>query len=146
MDADEYLSGRLQIEIDWYDQRSRWNKRYNTICKIIEIGCAATIPLLAGYAKDGHQWISIVIGALGVAVALCAGISALLKFQEQWIKYRTTAESLKKEKYLFLTKVEPYNISDSLSILVQRVETLVSQENTNWAQYMMKPGKGGEHA
>jgi hypothetical protein len=145
MDADEYVTVRLEAEITWYDKKSGRNKTSNTICKIAEILCSAVIPLLAGYAKEGHRFVSIAIGILGVVVAMCAGVSALLKFQEQWIKYRTTAESLKKEKYLFQTKVEPYNIADPLSVLVQRVETLVSQENTNWAQYMMKPGKGGEH-
>jgi hypothetical protein len=144
MDADEYLKARLEPEIAWYDGKSGRNKLANTCAKIVEIVCAAVIPFLAGYAKAGYAWISVAIGILGVVVAGSAGISALLKFQEQWIKYRTTAESLKKEKYLFQTKVEPYNVDDSLSVLVQRVETLVSQENTNWAQYMMKPGKG-EH-
>jgi hypothetical protein len=145
MDADEYVTSRLEPEIQWYDGKSATNKRWNTICRITEISCAALIPFLAGYAKEGRERISIAIGILGVAVAVSAGISAVLKFQEQWIKYRTTAESLKKEKYLFQTKVEPYNVSDPLPVLVQRVETLVSQENTNWAQYMMKPGKEGEH-
>jgi hypothetical protein len=145
MDAEEYVTARLEPEISWYDKKSAKNKLANTCSKIVEIVCAAIIPFLAGYAKSGHESISIAIGILGVAVAGSAGISALLKFQEQWIKYRTTAESLKKEKYLFQTKVEPYNVDDPLSVLVQRVETLVSQENTNWAQYMMKPGKGESH-
>jgi hypothetical protein len=145
MDADEYLKARLDSEIAWYDKKSGTNKAWNTFCKTVEIVCAATIPLLAGYAKDGAPYISVIIGGLGVAVATCAGISALLKFQEQWIKYRTTAESLKKEKYLFQTRVEPYDVENPLPVLVQRVETLVSQENTNWAQYMMKPTKGGNH-
>ncbi len=145
VDAEEYLKVRLEAEIAWYDKKSGTNKAWNTFCRTVEIVCAAMIPLLAGYAKDGAPYVSIAIGVLGVAVAACAGISALLKFQEQWIKYRTTDESLKKEKYLFLTKVEPYDVEDPLPVLVQRVETLVSQENTNWAQYMMKPTKGGSH-
>jgi len=145
MDADEYLKVRLEPQIAWYDNRSAQNKLANTAAKIVEIVCAAIIPFLAGYAKDGNKFISLAIGILGVVVAVSAGISALLKFQEQWIKYRTTAESLKKEKYLFQTKVEPYDVDDPVSVLVQRVETLVSQENTNWAQYMMKPGKGEGH-
>ena len=145
MDADEYLKVRLDPEITWYDEKSAQNKRWNTIAKIVEIFCAAVIPFLAGYAKSGPGFISVAIGALGVVVAVTAGISAVLKFQEQWIKYRTTAESLKKEKYLFQTKVEPYDVDEPVSVLVQRVETLISQENTNWAQYMMKPGKEEEH-
>lgn len=145
MDGDQYLKARLEEEIEWYDTKSATNKRCNTVFKTIEIVCAALIPLLAGYAKEGDAVVSIGIGILGASVAVSAGISALLKFQEQWIKYRTTAESLKKEKYLFLTKVEPYDIEDPLPLLVQRVETLVSQENTNWAQFMMKPAQGGNH-
>ena len=145
MDADEYVAKRLEVEIQWYDDKSSVNKLWNNVFKITEISCAAIIPFLAGYAREGRERVSIAIGALGVAVAICAGISALLKYQEQWIKYRTTAESLKKEKYLFQTRVDPYNIPAALPLLVQRVETLVSQENTNWAQYMMKPGKGEQH-
>lgn len=145
MNAEEYLKERLEPEIEWYDQKSGKNKAWNTACRIMEIVCAAIIPLLAGYAKGGSACVSVAIGILGVMVATCAGISALLKFQEQWIKYRTTAESLKKEKYLFETRVEPYDVDEPLRVLVQRVETLVSQENTNWAQYMMKPGKGDQN-
>lgn len=145
MDADEYLKARLEEEIEWYDDKSATNKRWHIILRTVEIVCAAVIPLLAGYARQGIPAVSVAIGLLGVAVAISAGISAVLKYQEQWIKYRTTAESLKKEKYLFLTKVEPYNTENPLPVFVQRVETLVSQENTNWAQYMMKPTKEGSH-
>jgi hypothetical protein len=101
VDANEYFETRLEAEIAWYDKKSARNKTCNTVCKIAEIACAAIIPLLAGYAKDGYSCISISIGGLGAAVAICAGISAVLKFQEQWIKYRTTAESLKKGEVPF---------------------------------------------
>lgn len=139
MDANEYLEQRLQPEIDWYDDKSSRNKWAHIITRGVEIICAALIPLLAGFANLDSVHFPMVTGALGVLIAAAAGFSSLLKFQENWLKYRTTAESLKKEKYLFLTKVEPYSASDPLTVLVQRVETLVSQENTNWAQYMMKP-------
>lgn len=139
MDADAYLRDRLEVEIKWYDDKSGDNKRAHMRTKVIEIVCAALIPLLAGYAKNGAMSISIAIGVLGATVAVSAGVSSLMKFQENWIKYRTTAESLKKEKYLFLTGAEPYAVDKPLLLLVQRVETLVSQENTNWAQYMMAP-------
>ena len=145
MDADEYLKERLEPEIAWYDKKSGENKARHNAFRITEIVCAAIIPLLAGYAKDGAVYFSVAIGVLGFLVAGCAGISALLNFQEQWIKYRTTAESLKKEKYFFQTRVEPYDVDDPLRVLVQRVEALISQENTNWAQYMTKPEKADEH-
>ncbi len=40
---------------------------------------------------------------------------------------------------MFLTGTEPYDGEDRFQVLVQRCETLISKENTNWAQYMMSP-------
>jgi hypothetical protein len=68
-------------------------------------------------------------------------VTHLCQFQERWIDYRTTAEALKKEKFLFVTKTEPYDGDDAFPILVQRMENLVSKENVTWAQYLMKPDK-----
>jgi hypothetical protein len=79
MDADAYLADRLQPEIAWYDKKSGRNKFANAVTKIIEITCAAAIPLLAGYAKGGEQAISVIIGTLGVVVAISTGVSSLLK-------------------------------------------------------------------
>lgn len=145
MDADAYLKARLEPQIKWYDDKSKANKTRYLACRCIEIVCAAIIPFLSGFAQGGSWRVAVSIGLLGILVAACAGITSLFQFQEHWIKYRTTAESLKKEKYLYLTRGEPYETENPLPILVQRVETLVSQENTNWAQYMMKPAKGEEH-
>ena len=59
----------------------------------------------------------------------------------RWIEYRTTVAALKKEKFLFVTKTEPYDSDDAFPILVQRMESLVSKENVTWAQYLTKPDK-----
>ena len=142
MTADEYLKARLEPQINWYDGKSKSNKDRFLGCRFIEITSAAIIPMLAGFAKDGVWQISVIIGLLGMLVAICAGAASLFQIQEHWIKYRTTAESLKKEKFLYLTHVEPYEAENPLPMLVQRIETLVSKENTNCAQIMMKPTKG----
>jgi hypothetical protein len=50
-------------------------------------------------------------------------------------------EALKKEKFLFVTKTEPYNSEDAFPILVQRIETVASKENVTWAQRLIQPEK-----
>jgi Protein of unknown function (DUF4231) len=82
---------------------------------------------------------TIVVGLLGMAVTIIAGVLSLGQHQEHWIEYRAVCEGLKKEKFLFQTRVEPYNGDNAFQLLIQRVETLVSKENTNWVQYTMKP-------
>ena len=42
---------------------------------------------------------------------------------------------------MFLTQTEPYDKDDAFHLLVQRVEALLSKENIEWAQSVMKPPK-----
>jgi len=78
---------------------------------------------------------------LGLLITFITGVVTLYKFQENWIEYRTTCESLRHEKFLFLTQGDPYDIEDSFKLLVQRVENLISRENTQWAQYIQSSEK-----
>lgn len=135
--SDEYLTQRVQDQIDWYDKKSVWNQRCFKRLRIVEIIAAAMIPLLTAFTEPIIT--KYIVGILGVMITIIAGILALYQFQERWAEYRTTCESLIKEKYLFTTKAEPYTGADAFSLLVQRVETLISKENTNWGQYLMKP-------
>ncbi len=142
MNENEYVEQRLQDQIDWYDRKSLSSQQAFRRMRKFEIVAAAIIPLLSGLSASNPEFTmtgSVLAGFLGVGVAVIAGFLALGQHQEHWIEYRTTCESLKKEKFMFLAQVEPYDGEDAFKVLVQRVETLVSKENTNWAQYMMKP-------
>jgi len=144
MNSDEYLKNRVQDQIVWYDKKSKFNQKLFKVFRISEIILAATIPFLSGLVAsipDFERYGIIIIGLIGVFVTIIASVLGLGQYQEHWIEYRTTCESLKKEKFLFQTGVEPYNDKNSFELLVQRIETLVSKENTNWAQFMMKPEK-----
>lgn len=138
MNADEYLKDRVEDQIRWYDRKSQSNQRWFKRLRVAEVVCAASIPFLSGYIHVYQDEITVVVGGLGLVVACIAGLLGLYQFQENWIEYRTTCESLKKEKYLFLTCSDPYDCEGEkrLQLLVYRVETLISKENTNWAQYM----------
>jgi hypothetical protein len=137
MTPDDYVKLRLQNEIDWYDRKSAVNKTCFKWLSIVEVISASIIPFLAGYADYGVS-IKVIIGFLGALIAVLAAIKGLLQLQKNWIDYRTTCESLKKEKFLFLTGTEPYGNEHSFKVLVQRVEALISKENTDWAQYVTK--------
>jgi hypothetical protein len=141
MHQDEYLSQRVDEQIAWYSQKSRWNQVMYKRLRGVEIVCAAAIPLLVGMVDDQVPWLKLAAGVLGVAVAVIAGLLALYKFQENWLQYRSTAESLKQEKFLFLTAAGPYAEDQSFALLVQRVEYLLSRENRSWAQYMQEPAE-----
>jgi hypothetical protein len=137
---EDYIEQRLNDQISWYDRKSGTNQRWFKRLRFAEIVAAATIPFLSGFADKSFQ-IKITIGVLGVVVAVIASVLGLLQLQVHWIEYRATAESLRKEKFLFLTQTEPYDKADAFHLLVQRVEGLLSKESIEWVQSMMKAPK-----
>lgn len=136
----EYLKERLDHQIDWYDRKSIANQKSFKRLQVLIIVASATIPFLSGFMDENSLWLKIVIGLLGLAIATATAILGLYQFQENWLEYRTTCETLRHEKYLFITEAPPYDEEDPFLLLVERVEGLISKENTNWQNYMKQSG------
>ena len=138
MDASDYITQRVDDQIGWYDRKSRTNQQWYKLLRTVEFTGAAFIPFLATYLEPGIPKTKIIIGILGVLITVITATLSLYRHQEHWVEYRTTCESLKKEKFLFLTGSGPYvgASATTLQIFVDRVETLISKQNSNWAQYM----------
>ena len=82
------------------------------------------------YLPEKLQWV-----VLTISVFLAIGTAALktFKFQENWINYRTIAETLKKEKHYYDAGLDDYaDTSDKEALFIDRVESLTSRENTIW--------------
>jgi low affinity Fe/Cu permease len=133
MNQEQYLADRVEDQINWYDKKSQTNQKYFKNIRLMEIVCAATIPFIAGMGNS-VPYGSIILGVLGVIIAVSAGFSALSKHQENWLMYRTTCETIKHEKYLFLTQSKPYNDDTSFNQFVERIESLISKENSQWSR------------
>jgi hypothetical protein len=56
-----------------------------------------------------------------------------------WISYRSTAEALKHERYLYLARAGPYTGEDRHRQLAERIEGLISQEHAKWASSSQQP-------
>lgn len=136
MDQEEYLKERLESQIDWYDKKSIKNQNWFKRLQVIVIVASATIPFLSGYMDETTLYLKIIVGLLGLTIAAATAILGLYQFQENWLEYRTTCETLRHEKYLFLTGASPYDEGEPFMLLVERVEGLISKENTNWQSYM----------
>ena len=131
---------RLEDQIGWYDRKSQMNRRYFNRIKIIEISAAALIPFVSAFNFQRLAWVS---GGLGVVITVLEGMLHLNQYEQNWITYRSTCESLKHEKYVYLGKAGPYSGSaDPHALLADRVESLVSQEHAKWASVQLQQPKG----
>jgi hypothetical protein len=120
---------RLETQIKWYGSHARSNKRWYMYIKVAQIVSAAIIPVIA--AADLPTWIA---GGLGALVVILESIQQLFQFHSNWTSYRSTAESLKHEKYLYVANAGAYaTAKDPAALLAERIEGRVSQEHAAWA-------------
>ena len=142
MNIDEYLTERVEDQIKWLSRESSKNQRWYKKLRTMEIVMGCAIAYLVSHAELVP--VQFLAGAMGVAVAAIGGLLSLYQYQEKWVEYRVTTESLKREKYFFLTGTAPYDGDDKFSILVSRVEAILAAENMQWAEATAaQPGQAG---
>lgn len=132
--SDEYINNRLDEQIKWYDEKSQKHQKHYKILKTLEIILVAIIPVITIVININSKWI---ITSLASAILIFQAINQLNKNHENYIEYRSTCEALKHEKMLFLYKSGVYSNEESdtarFSLLVNRAETIISNENINWS-------------
>ena len=124
---DDPTWNRLEDQLTWYSTSSRKNQRYYKWLKLLEIAIAASLPVVT--AVHSPVWVT---GGLAALIVILEGVQHLYQFQEHWITYRSTAEALKRERYLYLAGAGPYAGGDRHRILAERLEGVISQENAGW--------------
>lgn len=139
MENTEYIEQRVDAQINWYDRKSQTNQRAYKWLRVYEITAAAMIPFLSGYSDRSEVKFSV--GLIGVTIAIVSGALALYHLQENWVQYRSASEALKSEKYLYLTQAPPYDTDQAFELFVQKVEALISKENSGWQQVVQKSEK-----
>jgi hypothetical protein len=138
---------RLDNQIRWYDIHSGRQRRSFYSLKVVTVVAAAIIPLLAVILPDGHLN-KIVTSLLGALIVVIEGIQQLFQLQTNWTLYRSTCESLKSEKYLYLGEAGPYAAAAQTphSLLAERVEALISKEVVGWTSSQRASQKGANQA
>jgi hypothetical protein len=132
---------RLNDQLDWYSKESSKKQRWYMTIKATQLILAGSIPV---FALVGVSWGRLVTAVLGAGVAMLEGVQQLGQYHDLWISYRSTAENLKHEKYLFLAGSGPYRdlqTEDALRLLAERVEEQVSTEHAKWVSEAEQAGQ-----
>ena len=138
MDTDKfqkYIEERYYDQINWYGNKSLCNQRWYRQLQWGLIVFSALTPVLIAinWGLPTYPlliWVPIITSVL---VAILASALKTFKFQENWINYRTTCETLKKEIQFYEAGIGEYaNAEDKEALFVKRVENLISRENTLW--------------
>ena len=131
----QYIKKRYQAQVQWYSGKASANKKayqiYHTSIAILS--AVITIAVGIGMHDRDHIFWQVVSLTASAAVAVLAGLQRTLRFRENWVEYRTTAEDLKKEEYYHQFRCGDYATSASPDrLFVERAEALISRQNTVW--------------
>lgn len=127
---EDYLESRYRKETNWYDKKAIWNHRAYQFFQWTAIVLSASTAVLVVIGDGPLKWLAVVTAVL---VAISTAASKTFKYQENWISYRTTCETLRKEYHYYEAGIHGYEeAEDKQALFVDRVESLISRENTLW--------------
>jgi hypothetical protein len=134
---DKYLNERYKNQIKWYDNESIKNQRiYKTFqsCLII-LSSLTPVLIVIDFCQTTNTFLKWSPVLTSVLVAILTSSLKSFKYQENWINYRTTCETLIKEYFYYEAGVNQYGeYEDKEALFIERVESLISRENTLWVE------------
>jgi hypothetical protein len=109
----DYLKFRFKPQVDWYEKHALSNMQKFYFCQVLIIVVGASIPIINVFGIGGltnDNGIRIWSSVLGGTITILTGFLQLTKAHENWILYRSTVESLKREYNLFSLDAAEYSL------------------------------------
>jgi hypothetical protein len=132
MTPSDYLRDRVDDQIEWYTRKSSLNKRWFIRLTGIEILLSVSIPFLTDFITADSLGVKHLVSLVGICLALNSGLLVLMKYKDNWVAYRTTAERLRHERCKYLTRTGIYAGEDRFVQFVSVVEEVLTQEIAAW--------------
>jgi hypothetical protein len=120
---------RLEDQLAWYDRKSGSAQHAYKWVKLFQLVVGSAVPVAAALTAP-----AAITAVLAAMVVVAEGTQQLYQWHTNWILYRSTAEALKHEKFLYLAHAGPYAEENRSQVLAERLEGLVSQEHAKWTE------------
>lgn len=118
---------RIDYLLRWYNRKAIQYKILTYLGTVTSILLPATITLLnSGIWGDA----SVFVTCISIFASVSAGMHAFFCSKDNWLRYRSTIEELKREIILFSTKTE--DLREPEYEFMQRVESIVNSEFSQW--------------
>lgn len=140
----DYIKKRLEPEIMYYDYKSRVNAYRYHLLQILTIFFGVIIPIInISEIPNNDFTVRIISSFLASMIVGITGLLQLIKAQESWILFRSTAETLKREYNLYMLKAGDYSsldVTDEVrdKMFVERIESIITMEGTKYFSLRQK--------
>ncbi len=137
MQIQNYINERVENQLNYFDFKSTLNKNYYQLFKIMQLAAAALLPFFSIFLVE-YLWMKYIVAFLGTMVTILEGVLATGKYHEKWVTYRSTAELIRQEKFMYLMKAGNYDQPNANAQFVTKIELLLGKETAGWQQMIIK--------
>ncbi len=129
-----FVDNRIKPLIEEFKAKARKNKNHYYTWQVVAIVSAAFVPVISIF--DKVNWI---VAALGAISAIVAGMLSLFKFQENWIRYRSTYQELESHLSQFMVSTGIYtDKKQAFHLLAENCDKILKAEIGQWAESRRK--------
>ena len=134
--TNEVVKERLNYLFKWYTRKAEENKwRYN-LYRTVSYALPCMITLVSIYSfLFKVNWVSIISATISVVLTFVSHRADHYRYYENWVRYRNTAEQLKRQTELFLNRCEPYDNKkdgENEKLLASNIEAIAAEELSSW--------------
>jgi hypothetical protein len=134
-----YIDDRIQPKIEDFKTKANNNQRQFYLWQTVAIIAAALVPVFSGFITDDAIYLKWLVALLGGTSAVIAGFLSLFKFQENWIRFRSTYHGLDSHVSQFKTGAGIYgDRKQGFILLVDNCESILKAEIGQWAEIRKK--------
>ena len=121
----------IQTETAWYDRQATKHRIAHLAAQGSIMVLSAATPFLA---MQELKWLTVAAGGLIFALD---GFSRLIPLEEHWLRYRSAAEALRRERRLFTSgKMQYRDVDDPENLFAEHVEAIIAGEHKEWVTSM----------
>ena len=139
----EYITNRVDDQIKYFNEKAIKNKKIFYFWKIIIIVLSSLITILSIYSNI-NECVKYTIIIISVIITAIESIHSLFHSDRLYIIYRSTCESLIREKNLFINNANIYSKQsekEKFTMFVDNIEYILARTNTTWNDEVSKDNK-----
>ena len=136
----KHSTGWLELErsFSYFQQGARRNRAAYLVLRTTVLLAGMLIPIVALATSN-----EVAVACLGALIVAAEGVTQLTQVHDHWVRYRRTAELLRREALAFVSGTGPYRkgeLSDDQQ-LASRIVDFVGQESAAWEETILSAGQ-----
>ncbi len=148
LSPEKYVAERVNQYQAWYDQKAVATKGRYLRMRAFSVIAGGLVPVLINIPSQlsilGVPVIRALVTVISLLVVIVVSLESVFHYREQWKNYRSTEQLLGHEKFLFASRVGPYQTladEEAFRLFVERVEDAISAENAATLNVMTTAGE-----